>query len=148
MSSISAALGQSAGGISFEHGGRTYSVSLVTQDIKSLLEKRLTDKALTVLERFRDILPAKEFAEESRELFREVKAGRYAFHGDLCQAALSGPESVFFFASMLGISEAELEKLVNEAGPKILAAIAHARALSESSREGDSKNAAAAAPSP
>lgn len=112
MPTTSESLGASAAPMTLEHAGKTFKAGLITQKIKSLVERWLEKRAMASVLRFRADLDLTEFRNLSAAVTADIAAGKYAFGGPFCVEALGTMAGGIAFASFIfGCTEEEMEAL-------------------------------------
>lgn len=120
--SINTALGNKGQCHKFEHNGKEYTVSYLTQEVKAAMETHLQDKALNLLLKLKGKIPANEWEIKLDKFTEEVVSGEYDFHSELAEKVITKPGGALVLASKLfGIHESAMADLIVERGDDIQA---------------------------
>lgn len=104
----------------FEHNGRTYTVSLLTQKHKAAFEDYLKRRAMDTLRAMRGYIGHDEHLEDKKRLMRDIATGIYAFHGEVAAEALATPDgSIQLAAILFGTSHEDMAKLLVDRGAEV-----------------------------
>ncbi len=142
MSSVTTALGASAPARTFEHAGKVYTISRVSQAMKSALEQWVVDCELAAM---RKSLTAAEFRDVVREVRADVGKGVYSFYGPRTRAAMASPAGAVKFAALVfGCSEEEMERVAAARKLEVKALLEVTLAESLPKAEADGKEGGAA----
>ena len=145
MSSLSAVLGNKGEKIEFEHGGKTWKVSYLTQAKKAAFEQWLKQQAMRAVFAAREFVAPDEYAEALREVSRDAASGTYYFHGEVARRALGTPAgSIALAAVLFGCPEEEMAGLVAARGDDVRA-VMDAVVAESNAREGGRPNPEAGA---
>ncbi|MCA1684658.1 MAG: hypothetical protein LC745_01480 [Planctomycetia bacterium] len=122
MSSFAGALAGAP--LRFDHGGKTYEASYLTQGVKASFEQWIVSRALGMLSQLRAAMAAEEYAEEKAKLLDQVAAGKFGFHGRVSRAAMKTPDGNLAISRLLfGCTEDEMVRLVSERGDDVAAVL-------------------------
>jgi len=152
MSTLGNILGQQGRPHTFEHGGKVFRCSLLTQAIKEAFEKELFDRAVKLLLSWKPHLEREDFVAKLDRLNGEYLAGDYDFvGGKVVEAALQTPRGVLMLARLLlGASEDEIFSIALERIDELQALVrlvlaqsspAFARQMEQEDAEGADPNA-------
>lgn len=120
MPTTSESLGASAAPMTIEYNGKTYKANLITQKVKSQVERWLEKRAMASVLRFRAELDMSEFRNLSAAVTADIAAGKYAFGGPFCTEALGTMAGGLAFASFIfGCTEEEMEALFLACGDEV-----------------------------
>lgn len=112
MPTTSESLGASAAPMTLEYNGKTFKAGLITQKIKSQVERWLEKRAMASVMRFRADLDIAEFRNLSAAVTADIASGKYAFGGPYCVEALGTMAGgVAFAAFIFATTEEEMEEL-------------------------------------
>lgn len=119
MSELTSGLCQS---IEFKHKDKTYQVSLITQKIKSLYEKKQFSRARDAAIMLKECMNSSEYQEHLRELNQSYIRGDYSLDSEngIAYAQTAGG-SVLLTSLLFNISEEEMTKLLLEAKAEVMA---------------------------
>ena len=113
MSELSRALGGDGPPFKLNIGGKTYTVGLVTQDVKAAYEKELFRKARESVAALRNDLPAEDYRGMMTDLAAKYEAGAFAMEGERGRAMLATPRgSMLVLSLLLGVDEQEVMRVM------------------------------------
>ena len=108
----------------FIHKGKTYKVSLITQEIKAAFERRLFAKAKEAARELKSLMTSEEYQAHLRKLNDEYITGDYAFVSERGLAHIKTVPGMVMLCSLLfDCEEMELIRLVNERQDDVMALI-------------------------
>lgn len=112
MPSVSETLGGNAAPYTIEFNGKTYRAQMITQKVKSQVERWLEKRAMATVMRFRADLDLAEFRALSAAVTADIAAGKYSFGGPFSIEALGTMAGGVAFASCIfGCTEDEMQEL-------------------------------------
>lgn len=112
MPTTSEALGAASAPMCIEYNGKTFKGRLITQKVKSQVERWLEKRAMASVMRFRADLDMSEFRALSAAVTADIASGKYAFGGPYCTDALGTMAGGVAFASFVfDCTEDEMEQL-------------------------------------
>ena len=113
-------LGGSGSPYLIRHGGKTYEMSALTQEVKGRFESLLKQKAVGVLE----LLPPARYEQALSRLQQDIASGLYSFHSELSLSAMQTPGgSILFLAALLNCGEDEAMEIFTRQGEQVMAMI-------------------------
>ncbi len=118
---LSDLLGAEAAPVTFEHAGKTYSVTPVTQEVKTRVERMLRGKAYADLYADRDLMPGEQYEETLVALQRDRV--RYAYLGVEFWKALRGGDQGPLVAVLLQTTPESAAVLLRERGVEVTALV-------------------------
>ena len=99
----------------FTHKGKTYQVSLITQNIKAAFEKRLFARAKEAALTMRDLMTTEDYRQHLKFLNDDYIAGQYAFESDRGIKAVQTINGMVSLCSLLfNVDEQEMLKIIVE----------------------------------
>ena len=112
MPTTSEALGAASAPMCINFNGKTYQGRLITQRVKSQVERWLEKRAIASVMRFRSDLDMSEFRALSAAVTADIASGKYAFGGPYATDALGTMAGGVAFASFVfDCTEEEMEAL-------------------------------------
>lgn len=110
---LSQSLGGNASPITVTLGGKEYRFGLLTQKIKSGIERAVQDRARTELFRDKNELGDEEFRLAYGAYMDRISSGAFAFGGPICRQFLTSPSGLEMLVKLLaGVSLEEASGLV------------------------------------
>jgi|ERR1019366_1168180 hypothetical protein len=117
MSAINEALGTPH---EFQHKGKTYHVSLITQAVKAGFEKRLFAKSKEAASTMRELMDKPDYLAHLKSLNDDYIAGEYAFESQRGLSAVKTVQGFVVLMSLLmGIDETEVLAIITERGDEL-----------------------------
>src|SRR5581483_7298486 len=99
----------------FAHKGKTYSVSLITQNVKAAFEKRLFGRAREAASAMRDLMSTEDYRQHLKALNDDYIAGQNAFESERGIKAVQTINGMVSLCSLLfDIDEQEMLKIIVE----------------------------------
>lgn len=115
---VTDALGAEAAPATFAHDKETFTLTPVTQQLKSAVEQELRRKAYEDLYPLRGKIPDDQYADALKAIQRDRRA--YAYLGPVFWEYLATEEgSVMMVRLIFQTSEAKARKLIEERGPDV-----------------------------
>lgn len=104
----------------FEHKGKTYTISHITGDVQAEFEKWVKQNAIKTLVLSKPYLPPDEYEADKKEFYSKLHTGGFDFVSDICVKALDTPAGGLKMMSLLfGCSKDEMMELVKDRGEEI-----------------------------
>jgi len=108
----------------FEHAGKVYKVSRLTQAKKTQFEDISKAAAVAAVTRAKDVLTDDEYQEAYDRVMERVAGGTFAFHSPFTQKSLKTHGGVLLLSRVLfGVGEEEMLELFKARGPEVRAVI-------------------------
>jgi hypothetical protein len=122
MSALRQALGGEAAPHTLEHNGRVYTVSLVTQTIKTQFSEWMWGRARRAAFSMREGMSEEQYERHLKALTDDYKAGEYDFESETCARVLKTKGGVVGLCSIVfGCSEDEMKALMLECSAEVKA---------------------------
>ncbi len=138
-----------AGPHEFDHKGKTYTVSLITQNVKLAFEKGLFARAKRAALELRDLLSPEDYLAHVKALNDDYISGQYAFESERGLAAVSTISGMVLLTSLLfGCPEDEVVPILTERKDEVIGLIQMIFKESFPGTDKEGSNAATAAPDP
>ncbi len=110
---LSDMLGAEAAPVEFVHSGETFTVTPVTQQVKTAIERHLRARAYEDLSSLRTIMPGEQYAEALEAITRDRAS--YAYLGPVFWATLNTRDgSLMMLRTLFQTTEDKASKLLDE----------------------------------
>lgn len=121
---LSAVLGNSVPGHTFDHNGKTYTLRYIDQAMKDAFQKHLFAQARIAAGELRSLMTPEEFAKRLDQLNSDFVLGEYAIESKLGIRFLSSQTGWIWLAShIIGCEFGEVVVLLKDRGAEIAALI-------------------------